>query len=391
MKQLALGKPSFTVGRRQTFAFGGKRRVPAWQIIQSILSPNGEDYAFFDFMDSGRRFVENTGPTPAANAGDAMGLVIDRAKQGDKTLREAIAAMPEKVANGGFDTASNWAMTATSTISGGKLHMNAEPSNGNVLQSGNGFVIGRLYAVTYEVSNYVAGQFRLQIEASVGPTRTGNGVFTDYLSCFNTNARIFVRSVSTLTCDIDNISIREVPAHYAAQASGSLKPSLQGGAKFDGADDSLLTDWTCRSGANCIIAQVDFPANVSSFRYIAGCYNGSNDRFALGLDANGRVCGSIGTQSTPVIFGGSDLRGRSCVVAIVCDGSTVRLFNDTGLVYSAGQDGSPSTARAAMIGAMNNTGSGGSFFGGTVKQLAFGYTNFTEAQFQQIRSAWRSQ
>lgn len=386
MSTFSLG---FGMGWNRSPPLGGR---PAWEIVQSVLSPNGEDYAYFDFTDSGRRFVESTGPTPAANAGDAIGLVIDKSKQGGKTLREAIAAMPEKVVNGGFDTATNWTMTATSTISGGTLHMNAEPSNGNVLQSGNGFVIGRLYAVTYEVSNYVAGQFRLQIEASLGATRSGNGVFTDYLTCFNTNARIFVRSVSTLTCDIDNISIREVPAHYAAQASGSLKPSLQaGGAKFDGADDSLLTDWTCRSGANCIIAQVDFPATVSSFRYIAGCFNGSNDRFALGIDANGRVCGSIGSQSTPVIFGGSDLRGRSCVVAIVCDGSTVRLFNDTGLVYSAGQNGSPSTARAAMIGAMNNTGSGGSFFGGTVKQLAFGYANFTEAQFQQIRSAWRSQ
>lgn len=363
---------------------------PAWQIIQSILSPASEDYAYFDFTDASRRFVENTGPTPAANAGDAAGLVVGSSKQGSKTLREAVAAMPEKVVNGGFDTGSNWAMTATSTISSGKLHMNAEPSNGNVLQSGNGFVIGRLYAVTYEVSNYVAGQFRLQIEASVGPTRTGNGVFTDYLLCNNTNARIFIRSVSTLTCDIDNVSIREVPAHYASQATNTFKPTVQvSGIKFDGSDDTLSTDWLANVGGdNFIMAQVGVQSAFNGFDpFLYGGQDGVPNRLALGVQyTTGLVRVSAG-QGTAYL-GTSDVRGASDVIIGVSVGNSLVDIMVNGAIEKSQAFSGSVYGGANIIGGLNNNGNTINRWGGSLKRLLLGKKRVSLEDYNKIRAAW---
>lgn len=370
----------------------------AWQIIQSILSPANEDYAYFDFTDASRRFVENTGPTPAANGGDAIGLVIDRSKQGDKTLREVIAAMPEKVMNGGFDSAANWAMTSTSTISGGKLHMNAEAAGGNVLQTGNGYVVGKLYAITYEVSNYVSGQHRVQIEAAVGQTRTGNGVFTDYIQCINANARTFIRSVSTLTCDVDNISIKEVPAHYASQATNTFKPTVQAsGVKFDGSDDTLAMDWSLTGGGveGFVMAQVDVQTVFSTFDpFIFGGQDTNPTRFALAVQySTGLLRGMAGQGAT--FYGTSDIRGaQNIVVGMSAASGSMNLFVNDKIETTRPYAGSLYTGALTMGGLFNNTGTGTGIlnrWGGGIKRLLASSKQVSLADYNKIRAAWLAQ
>lgn len=372
--------------------------LPAWQIIQSILSPANEDYAYFDFTDTGRRFVENTGPTPAANAGDAIGLVIDRSKQGSKTLREVVAAMPEKAMNGGFDSAANWAMTSTSTISGGKLHMNAEAAGGNVLQTGNGYVVGKLYAITYEVSNYVSGQHRVQIEAAVGQTRTGNGVFTDYIQCINANARTFIRSVSTLTCDVDNVSVKEVPAHYASQAANTLKPTVDAfGIKFDGADDVLTPDWALSNGGveGTLVAQVNVQSAFSTYDpFLFGGQDTAPTRFALGVQySTGLVRGMAGQGAA--FYGTSDVRGaQNLIVGISAAGGTMNLFVNDKIEKTQGYAGNLYTGPTLIGALMNSTGSGNNplnRWGGGIKRLAVANKQISLVDYNRIRAAWLAQ
>lgn len=371
------------------------RALPAWQIIQSILSPANEDYAYFDFTDASRRFVENTGSTPAANAGDAIGLMIDKSKQGGKTLREAIAAMPEKVMNGGFDSAASWAMTSTSTISGGKLHMNAEAAGGNVLQTGNGYVVGKLYAITYEISNYVSGQHRVQIEAAVGQTRTGNGVFTDYIQCINANARTFIRSVSTLTCDVDNISVKEVPAHYASQATNTLKPTVDAfGIKFDGADDVLTPDWALSNGgvAGTLVAQVNVQSAFSTYDpFLFGGQDTAPTRFALGVQySTGLVRGMAGQGAA--FYGTSDVRGaQNLIVGISAASGTMNLFVNDKIEKTQGYAGNLYTGPTLIGALMNSTGSGNNplnRWGGSIKRLAVANKQISLADYSKIRAAW---
>ena len=67
---------------------------------------------------------------------------------------------PELVTNGDFATDSNWTKGTGWTISGGLL--NASSVSSNCFQSSS-FILGKTYKVTYSISNYVSGLFRVTI------------------------------------------------------------------------------------------------------------------------------------------------------------------------------------------------------------------------------------
>lgn len=366
--------------------------VNVWQAVQSVLSPAGEDYAYYDFTDTSRLFVENTGPTPADTIDSNIGLVVS--KQSDKRLSDVIDAMPELVVNGGFDSTNGWSMTSTSTISGGKLHMNNETAGNNVLQTGNGFVVGKMYRITYEISNYIGGQIRLQLESAVGATRTSNGNFTDYLVVTNANARIFVRAVSGVTCDVDNISIKEVPAHYGTQTSNTAKPTYQGsaGARFDGIDDVFSTDWLPNSVTNTIIAQIYVPTTLSSTKIISGS-NLANDEKAirLSISSAGNLRGAV-SGITTLTDGTTDLRGKNVIVALTTGLNRTSIYSDNTIeaTTNATNPGNTANGLAFRLGARNQANVTDLPYTGNIKRVAYGRRIITFTEFQTIRNAWLS-
>jgi hypothetical protein len=174
---------------------------------------------------------------------------------------------------------------------------------------------------------------------------------------------------------ITNISCKLVPASR-----------ITTGCKYDGSDDNHLTPYKASSGPNFIVAYVNVPTSIPAAQVIVGAQNGASERFIVVIDTLGRLAAGVGAQAPAAIFSSSDLRGKTVVVALTCDGSTVKLFEDGAEVYSGAQSGTPTAVYPFRVGGTNNAGSAGSFFAGTIKNVIAGTEYLNLARYLQIRN-----
>jgi hypothetical protein len=113
----------------------------------------------------------------------------------------------ELVTNGSFDTDSDWTLGTGWTISSGLL--NASSVSSNCFQSSS-FILGKTYKVTYSISNYVSGLFRVTIGSDgFGQNRSSNGTFTENIVYSGANF-LYLRGTSSFVGSIDNISVKEI-------------------------------------------------------------------------------------------------------------------------------------------------------------------------------------
>ena len=119
----------------------------------------------------------------------------------------------ELVTNGGFDTASDWTLGTGWTISGGVASHSG--TAGNLDQAIN-IVVGQTYEVTVEVSNYVTGNLSIAFVAGTTTlmynTAPSNGTIRVYGTAQTGNGQIRIIGGTNAQYDIDNISVREMPA-----------------------------------------------------------------------------------------------------------------------------------------------------------------------------------
>ena len=183
-------------------------------------------------------------------------------------------------------------------------------------------------------------------------------------------------------------NVRKKSPHYASQSVNNSRPVLQSdGLKFDGSDDSELSDWLFGAGANCIVAQVTVPAVLSTGCFIAGVIGASAGRFRLGVLASGLLQAGVGDQT---VFPGAtmDVRGQTVVVGLTASGGTARIFAGSTQQSSVAYTGAAATNVAAMFGASSGNGTAQQFFPGSVKRIAFGRVDLSLSDFQQIRNEW---
>ena len=118
----------------------------------------------------------------------------------------------EEVTNGDFATDSDWTKGSGTTISDGKLNLLNVVNRTNTIQL-NVTTIGKIYKVSYEVSNYIQGGFRILLGNTVLPTITSNGVYTDYVTATSSTYVIIQAFDGTpTTLSIDNVSVKQVRA-----------------------------------------------------------------------------------------------------------------------------------------------------------------------------------
>jgi hypothetical protein len=111
------------------------------------------------------------------------------------------------VTNGDFATDSDWTLGTGWTISSGLL--NASSVSSNCFQSSS-FILGKTYKVTYSISNYVSGLFRVTIGSDgFGQNRSSNGTFTENIVYSGANF-LYLRGTSSFVGSIDNISVKEI-------------------------------------------------------------------------------------------------------------------------------------------------------------------------------------
>lgn len=354
------------------------------------------DGFWYDFTQTDRLFQETTGPTPANDPGEDIGLALSSRLWNGASLAAYVASQPELVTNGGFASGlDNWADAGgngSAVVVGGVLQITEGTSREERRQ-----VLTVVAGRTYRVSATLGGSLPvIFLGSAAGNADLGNIQATGerFITATTTTLSIRLQTLNTLgsglTATFDNISVREVSRYAATQATASFKPKYQTtGAAFDGADDNLLTNYTAGSGANTIIAKVVVPAMLAGTQVIAGARNSVDTRSLIAFDASGRFGAGVGAVGNGIIRGDTDFRSQTVVVGVTYDGSTVRLFEPSGVAYEAAQSGAATTTMPYRIGAFNDNGTAGIFFGGSVQQIlgwqGGGLTDL--ARFNQIANA----
>jgi len=195
----------------------------------------------------------------------------------------------EEVVNGDFATDSNWTKGTGWTISGGLL--NASSVSSNCFQSSS-FILGKTYKVTYSISNYVSGLFRVTIGSSgFGQNRSSNGTFTENIVYSGANF-LYLRGSSSFSGSIDNVSVKEYLGQSVVPNSGC------GSWLFESQSTNLITQsetfsdssWN-KSGSSITSNAVISPdGNVNAAKLIASATNSEH-----------RISASISTSATESI------------------------------------------------------------------------------------------
>ncbi len=369
-------------------ALNGSDRIPM-VATNRILGAGGLDYALYDSSALDRMWQESTGQTPAVLA-SPVGLIVGREKQAAKTFAQVMAGQPELFVPGSSTDAS---------VAPGS---SSESPPGTITVTGDGtntgrrrFTIPTVAGKSYQISLLVSSSaFGVQIGSSAGTgnilgVTLTNGPLVQTVSFVATTALTHVQFSKTAAVATTGTvqSIKEVPAHYASQASAGARPVLQSdGLKFDGSDDNLLTDWFAQTGANCIIAQVSVPATVVVNQVLAGAEVSGAGGFWLGIGTDGRLRGKLGDAGS-VSFASADYRGQTIIAALSANGLTGNGFVQEAS-YPITGSGTINPAQSWRAGALQNNGVPAGFFGGSIKRLAFGKISIDLAQFQQIRAEW---
>jgi hypothetical protein len=120
----------------------------------------------------------------------------------------------ELARNGDFSTNSDWNLFGTSTIAGGKLNSSGVNPYLWIFNQGNtSIVTGKIYKVTYTISNYSAGKFAFRIWNGDGTANSANGTYTEYITA-GVDASSLIGGLAwsgnSFVGSIDNLTVIEV-------------------------------------------------------------------------------------------------------------------------------------------------------------------------------------
>ena len=131
-----------------------------------------------------------------------------------------------------FDTATgNWTLGAGWSITGGELVATAAAAI-NADYAGV-LTVGRWYKAQVYVAAYTGGTFSIGSYGQAGlTTQSGTGWKEQYFLA--SHSTLSIRAIASLTADLDNVIVQEVPASVARAFY----------LDFDGVDDNLILDGT---------------------------------------------------------------------------------------------------------------------------------------------------
>ena len=387
---------------------GGFSTLAAFMAAQS-------DGLWLDFTKTDRHFQDASLTTLGDDAGEAIGYALDGRKWRGLSYSAFLAAQPELVTNGNFDTdLTGWNSVNTGGVASGQGTLSLVSNRLRNTASGaslSRYATQRLTGLTVGDSLLMKGVFNRQTQAwtsaqlrtaissgtqitSLATNFAAGDVSFAYLSdpaaqsAYNLNL-IGAADTAALYADFDQISVKAIPGQHARQATAGSRPLRQtAGAKFDGTDDNLLSTYLAAAGANFLQVRTTVPASLAATQIIAGAEAAASaNRFQIGINTSGFACAGLGADAMTTIVGNTDLRGTEADIALTCDGNTARLLVNGAVQYQAAQNGLPTTAIPPRVGANNANGTAGSFYAGYVKHLLSGREFLSLALFNQIRAA----
>jgi len=182
----------------------------------------------------------------------------------------------ELVTNGTFDSDSDWTKDNAWSINNGKANCDGtQNSNANIYQPIS-FVVGKVYKVTYELSNVSSGSAKIVFGDTGGTLRSTNGIFTEYYT-FVSGSNFYIQGNSSFTGSVDNISVVEVQTNVP---------------RIDFKDDTTGHLLLESQSTNLVTYSEDFTQYTSSAATLESGYlapDGSNNAY--------KVSGTVGTSS----------------------------------------------------------------------------------------------
>jgi hypothetical protein len=148
----------------------------------------------------------------------------------------------ELVTNGTFDeNADNWTLGGSSVYSSNAVDVNVPPVTVALEQTGFTPVIGKVYLVSYSITNYVSGGLRAQFAGFSTPFALSNGTITHVGVATSTSSLLtFINGGSAFEGTIDNISVKEInPLSVSIQMQGEMTY-----ADEDSLSNVKFVDWT---------------------------------------------------------------------------------------------------------------------------------------------------
>jgi hypothetical protein len=146
----------------------------------------------------------------------------------------------ELVTNGGFDSASNWTLAASASISGGKLSITSGDTGALATHTTATVTSGTTYRVQFTVDAISAagGGVSIRIGGTLGAAISAPGTYTEYIVAGATGVVLMNgRGVGVASATIDNVSVREIVASAPKNAS---QPTAINRPKLDALVNKLV-------------------------------------------------------------------------------------------------------------------------------------------------------
>lgn len=232
------------------------------------LYQSGDILLWYDPSDLSTMFTNTTGTTQVSADGDSVALMLDKGQWGGKTLEQVLAAQPEMVTNGGFDSdITGWSASSAGgniSWSSGKILVE-RVSAGVTAYAAVACTIGNYYRVTYTFNSVVSASPRVGVTNSTGAigsgeTTPGTHTFMFVATATTMYIHLGLNSGNGTSATYDNISVKLIPGYHRTQATGTSMPKYKTGPNpvaaanspelvTNGGFDSGTAGWTAQNSS----------------------------------------------------------------------------------------------------------------------------------------------
>ncbi len=185
-------------------------------LFQDFAVVNGVSYKIdFTITDSVNNLNLILGATTIGQYGDGTHTVyVEKDSGGPRIFFQATAS---NAFQGSIDNVSvrevgqDWVLSGSGWSIGEDKIVSVNGSSYGVYQL-NALVSGKTYKITYEVKDYVSGQFGIRANTIGGITAAANGVYTDYLT--SNGDKVYLMGFGAFNGSVTNISVKEVGQNW---------------------------------------------------------------------------------------------------------------------------------------------------------------------------------
>ena len=248
-------------------AYLGNTQVFGGSFTPLSLFSTGAQGIWLDPSDLSTMFSDRAGTTPVTTPGTVVGLRLDKSK--------GLVLGSELVVNGDFSNGlTGWIAVSGITAVDNAANLSAVAVGSSSFYRPLAFapVAGKVYQVSFTISNYASGAVSFRIDGQNKTSRSSNGTFTQLHVGVAASSNVGIAIESTATLTIDNISVRELAGQHATQSiTAALAAYRSGPARvdYDAVDDFHRVVFPAMSNATIAYSSPSVGATILTGQTIA--------------------------------------------------------------------------------------------------------------------------